>query len=70
MTNSLGALLTALLQEKGIYSDDYYKISDAVYSALTNIDLQMNVGDVIELPRGSCLIKTFDPNPCRGIDAN
>jgi hypothetical protein len=67
MTNSLGALITALLQEKGICSDDYYKISDAVYSSLTEIDLQMNVNDVLELPRGSCLTKTFDPNPCRDI---
>lgn len=67
MTNSLGALLTSLLQLKGISSDNYQVISDAVYSSLTEIDLQMNTGDVLELPRGSCLTKTFDPNPCREI---
>lgn len=61
MTNSLGQLLIALLQKEGICDDNYGKLAEAVYHSLKNINDQMNVGDVIELPNGACLTKTFDP---------
>jgi hypothetical protein len=61
MTGSLGQLLTIYLQRKGICENDYEKISQAVYESLIQIDLQINTGDVLELPRGSNLTKTYDP---------
>jgi hypothetical protein len=61
MTNSLGQLLITLLQREGICDNNYGKLAEAVYHALNNISCQMNLGDVIELPNGACLTKTYDP---------
>lgn len=60
MTDSLGSLLTAYLQEAGICSDDYQKISKIVYDSLDKIDQQMKTGEFLTFPRGNIFTKTFD----------
>ena len=57
MTDSLGTLLTAKLQEKGIYQDDYHRISTAVYDALHEIDEQVEPDSWITMPNGNSYIK-------------
>lgn len=53
MTDSLGSLLTSFLQLEGISSDDYYKLSDAVYTALHKIDAQISKDQYVVFPNGN-----------------
>ena len=53
MTNSLGALLTAKLQDRGIYPNDYDELSLAVYCSLDEIDSQVLKGESISMPVGN-----------------
>ncbi len=55
MTNFIGTLLTAMLQERGICADDYYKLSDAVTNALCDLAEQMDENDCVQLPNGRVL---------------
>lgn len=58
MTNSLGQLLTAKLQEKGIFKSDYATISKAVYESLHEIDNQIDKGECFTMPNGNEYAKT------------
>ena len=53
MTNSLGQLLTAKLQLKGIFTDDYEKIATAVYDSLHEIDMQVEKYEWFIMPMGN-----------------
>ena len=55
MTGFLGTFLTAELQSRGICSDDYRRISEAVTGALLRLNRQMGEGETIELPTGRTL---------------
>ena len=60
MTNSLGQLLTAKLQEKGICASDYETISRAVYGSLAEIDGQVGKGECLTMPSGNEYTKTSE----------
>ena len=53
MTNSLGQLLTAKLQRKGICTEDYEKIASAVYDSLHEIDMQVDKLEWFIMPNGN-----------------
>ena len=57
MTDSLGSLLTAYLQEADICADDYYKISTVIFNALHEIDKQIKVGEYLVFPNGDRYLK-------------
>ena len=59
MTNSLGQMLTAMLQQKGIERDNYDAISRAVYRSLLCITKQMELGQEFEMPNGDTFKKVF-----------
>jgi hypothetical protein len=53
MNNSFGQLLTANLQHRGIYKDNYDKIAEAVYASLHAIDSKIEQGEWVIMPNGN-----------------